>query len=64
MFHHDLGLISREIYSIGMSDVVVSILKFLKLAEDGFHKLSKGYGIYVVIQYLNVYLICGITYLN
>jgi len=47
-----------------MSDVVVSILKFLKLAEDGFHKLSKGYGIYVVIQYLNVYLICGITYLN
>ena len=23
--------------------VVVSILKFLKLAEDGFHKLSEGY---------------------
>ena len=29
--------ISREIYNIGMFDVVVSILKF---AEDGFHKLN------------------------
>jgi hypothetical protein len=30
-------------------DVVVSILK---LAEDGFHKLDEGYGIYVLLQYL------------
>jgi hypothetical protein len=29
--------------------VVVSILK---LAEDGFHKLDEGYGIYVLLQYL------------
>ena len=36
-------------YNIGMFDVVVSILN---LAEDGFHKLSEGYGIYVVLQYL------------
>ena len=41
--------ISREIYNIVMFDVVVSILKF---AEDEFHKLSEGYGIYVLLQYL------------
>jgi hypothetical protein len=36
-----------------MFDVVsVSILKFLKLSEDGFHKFSEGYGIYLVLQYL------------
>ena len=45
-------------YSIGMFDVVVvSTLKFLKLAENGFHKLSKGCGIYVVLQYLMLPLI-------
>ena len=32
--------------------IVVSILKFLKLAEDGFHKLREGYGIYVVLKRL------------
>ena len=43
----------REIYSVGMFDVVVvSILKFLKLADDGFHKLSEGYAVYMVLQYL------------
>ena len=42
-----------EIYSIDMCDVVVvSILKFLKLGKDEFHKLSEGYGIYMVLQYL------------
>ena len=29
-----------------MFDVVV--VSILKMAEDGFHKLSEGYGIYVV----------------
>ena len=44
--------ISREIDSFAMfCVVVVSILKFLKLAEDGFHKLDDGYGIYVLLQY-------------
>ena len=42
--------VSREIYNIGMFDVVV--VSILKLAEDGFHKFSEGYGIYVVLQYL------------
>ena len=41
--------IPRETYSIGMIDVFVSNLK---LTEDGFHKFSEGYGIYVVLQYL------------
>jgi len=33
-----------------MFDVVV--VSILKLAEDGFHKLDDGYGIYVLLQYL------------
>ena len=37
-------------WPIGMFDVVV--VSILKLAEDGFHKFSEGYGIYVVLQYL------------
>jgi hypothetical protein len=32
---------------MGMFDVVV--VSILKLAEDGFHKLSEGYGIYLHI---------------
>ena len=42
--------ISREIYSFGMFGVIV--VSILKLAEDGFYKLSEGCGIYVVLQYL------------
>ena len=42
--------ISREIYNIAMFDVV--LVSILNLAEDGFHKLCEGYGIYVVLQYL------------
>ena len=30
----------------------VAVVSILKLAEDGSHKLSEGYGIYVVLQYL------------
>jgi len=33
-----------------MFDVVV--VSILKLAEDGFHELDDGYGIYVLLQYL------------
>ena len=32
--------------------VLVLIFKFLKLVEDGFHKFSEEYGIYLVLQYL------------
>ena len=34
--------IPREIYNIGMIEVVVSILKLLKLAEDGFHSARQN----------------------
>ena len=42
--------ILREIYTIGVFDVVV--VSILGLAEDGFHKLSEGYSFYMVLQYL------------
>ena len=47
MFHYEVYY--GRFNNIGMIDSVVSILK---LADDGFHKLGEGHGIYVVLQCL------------